>query len=639
MRILKFRYCFVFLLVSISVAGIAQNRETFFEKIYGPTERSRQFAYNATNASNGDIVITGWDDYLLSSAAEILISRFTEHGDPLWSKVISSNIGEIGYCIKENIDGGFVIGGFEESTNGSFRAGVVVRTDSLGEVIWSKNIASTATNEGVFDLAIDSDSTIVVTGSQHTTLSVCKFDQQGNVIFSKNITGGKRGSKILPDGLGNYYVVGSARNGTTSYILKLSNSGNIIWSKWSNQSGINIAKDIVFMNNGNLLVTGYMKNSNYDAYLSIIDTSGSEVKSISLESGYGEYGFSADQDSLGDIYLLSGTIGGAPQLSKYDSDLNYKWGKRYSQHFSTAGVGYSTKVLVKSDYIVLVGYNKNAPEHVSILKIDTNGFHPCLEEDKPITSTAITMGWYTYSLDSLWPYPIGVIDKFRKAYVLPQLDSTKCIFDSECDTELTMMVTSCSSMSSPSGKFTIDSTGVYLDTIPNSVGCDSLIIIDFTLSPIDTSVVNWGDSLHCSQDRASYQWLDCTNSFVPITGAIEQGFLPDSKGNYAVEVTLDSCKDTSSCHWVDLASIQGGNFVSLGFTYYPNPTSSNVIFQFNEITQNVFVEIIDNLGRGIESLQNSGSSKIEISLPSGSGVYYVRIVCDNRVSVVKLIKL
>ena len=58
------------------------------------------------------------------------------------------------------------------------------------------------------------------------------------------------------------------------------------------------------------------------------------------------------------------------------------------------------------------------------------------------------------------------------------------------------MVDACDAYTTPSGNATYTSSGLYHDTIPNAVGCDSVISIDLTMhnSSLDTVVVNACDS-------------------------------------------------------------------------------------------------------------------------------------------------
>ena len=123
-------------------------------------------------------------------------------------------------------------------------------------------------------------------------------------------------------------------------------------------------------------------------------------------------------------------------------------------------------------------------------------------------------------------------------------------------TTSSITVTECVSYISPSGTL-YNSTGIYADTISNAVNCDSIITIDLTINALPTNTLSQnGALLTADQASASYQWLDCNDNYSPINGEINQFFTPSITGNYAVEITINSCSDTSSCYIVDYAGIE-----------------------------------------------------------------------------------
>ena len=62
--------------------------------------------------------------------------------------------------------------------------------------------------------------------------------------------------------------------------------------------------------------------------------------------------------------------------------------------------------------------------------------------------------------------------------------------------------------------------------------------------------------LTADQTGATYQWLDCDDNNAIINGETNQSYTPAVTGNYAVEVTLNGCVDTSACFLVDYTGIE-----------------------------------------------------------------------------------
>lgn len=104
---------------------------------------------------------------------------------------------------------------------------------------------------------------------------------------------------------------------------------------------------------------------------------------------------------------------------------------------------------------------------------------------------------------------------------------------------------------------TYTSTGAYIDTISNVGGCDSIVTLDLTILPLpDNNVTQNNTILTSDETGANYQWLDCDNNYSIINGANNQSYTPMTTGNYAVEVTLNTCSDTSDCYIVDYTGIE-----------------------------------------------------------------------------------
>lgn len=73
---------------------------------------------------------------------------------------------------------------------------------------------------------------------------------------------------------------------------------------------------------------------------------------------------------------------------------------------------------------------------------------------------------------------------------------------------------------------------------------------------IDNSVNVTGATLMANQSSATYQWLDCDNSFDPLAGEVNQSYTPTNTGNYAVEITVAGCTDISACTLIDFTGIE-----------------------------------------------------------------------------------
>lgn len=126
--------------------------------------------------------------------------------------------------------------------------------------------------------------------------------------------------------------------------------------------------------------------------------------------------------------------------------------------------------------------------------------------------------------------------------------------------------------------------GLYAVTVTDALGAtevQSMVITEPSAIDVSTSIVGSSILANNTSLGVSYQWLDCDDNFASLIGETNQS-ITATTGNYAVEVTLNGCSDTSSCVLVDFSSVDelilGGK---------------------------VLVKIVDFLGRETENKSNT----------------------------------
>lgn len=217
------------------------------------------------------------------------------------------------------------------------------------------------------------------------------------------------------------------------------------------------------------------------------------------------------------------------------------------------------------------------------------------------------------------------------------------LFGSACDTVYTINLsinkststvndTACNgNYTSPSGKI-FTTPGIVLDTIPNALGCDSIMTIDVAFTSINNGIIFRFGELGSRQFGATYQWLDCNTNFTPITGEISRTYTPGASGNYAVEITLNGCIDTSICTAVVIVGINEVDLAN-AFTIYPNPTNKWISVQSDIKVGSISIISIE----GKRMMQENASNKISIQqLPVGC--YFVEIETIRGIVRKKIIK-
>jgi hypothetical protein len=118
---------------------------------------------------------------------------------------------------------------------------------------------------------------------------------------------------------------------------------------------------------------------------------------------------------------------------------------------------------------------------------------------------------------------------------------------------------------------TYTNTGVYRDTLfgASASGCDSVIVLNLSLTKINKTLVKNGNSLVVQETGATYKWLNCQNNQI-IVGETSAQLTPLVSGNYAAIITKNACVDTSNCTLVNL------NNCNIGISYQILTTQDSI---------------------------------------------------------------
>lgn len=193
-------------------------------------------------------------------------------------------------------------------------------------------------------------------------------------------------------------------------------------------------------------------------------------------------------------------------------------------------------------------------------------------------------------------------------------------------TSSTDVIQSCEPITWMDGNTYTTSTNTPTHVLTNSVGCDSTITLDLTINSVSKSVTDNGDGSYTSDaNGATYQWVDCNDSYNAIPGETAQSFTPTANGSYAVIVSNTNCTDTSDCFVV--ATI-GLNELTSSFKIYPIPAKDELRV-LTDLEGDFAYQILDLLGQIIlkDSLPKEA---IHIqNLPTGT--YFIELVDGDQI--------
>ncbi|AOR27945.1 peptidase, M28 family [Formosa sp. Hel1_33_131] len=161
----------------------------------------------------------------------------------------------------------------------------------------------------------------------------------------------------------------------------------------------------------------------------------------------------------------------------------------------------------------------------------------------------------------------------------------------------------------------------------------SYMVTKGSLVSVDNSLTMSSTTLTSNMGNASYRWFDCSTN-LPLTSEVSQSFSPTASGSYAVEVTVGSCTELSSC--VDFTSLDADTFKLNMIKIYSNPTSS-ILHIEHSLNDDLAFELFSIEGKKVlETILTEKRTKVNMSQFT-LGAYFVRITQDKKVFSQKIV--
>ena len=183
--------------------------------------------------------------------------------------------------------------------------------------------------------------------------------------------------------------------------------------------------------------------------------------------------------------------------------------------------------------------------------------------------------------------------------------------------------------------------GIYGDTLTNSAGCDSLVVLDLSVEPDFTAIITQtGDSLYAQPNGPGYNfvWLDAAGQ--PISGATDSLFAPTTDGSYAAVVSSTLCEDTAA-YFAFIKTGLGYGATSTsnnGLSIFPNPAYTSVTLLWQQaLAATALVSVSDVAGRVWQQHSIAAGTQSAVLDVSGlaAGIYLIKIVEPSNPMTVK----
>jgi hypothetical protein len=175
--------------------------------------------------------------------------------------------------------------------------------------------------------------------------------------------------------------------------------------------------------------------------------------------------------------------------------------------------------------------------------------------------------------------------------------------------------------------------GTYQQKLITSVGCDSVIELQLTVSSITNTISQSSAILQTTASGSGYQWIDCATN-TAITGATNSTYQPTQSGDYAVAVTYGTCIDTSFCFSFSMVGLPSSIAADVIFQTRYNSNADNIHLHVEKLRGNKGVlRLMDISGRIIfqKQIENIAAGNLDIEIPGkgmNAGIYLVNLITE-----------
>lgn len=238
---------------------------------------------------DGGYIIVGSTYSFGAGDQDIWLVKTDAKGNQEWATTFGGTGTDIGNCVQQTNDAGYIIVGLTKS----LRAGVsdlwLIKTDQLGNQIWSKTYGASGagysvrqTRDGGYIIAGETSSL----GAGNVDIWLIKSDENGNQQWMRTFGGtlNERAASVRQTKDGGYVICGTTttfgRGLEDGWIIRVDSSGNQLWAKTYGDTGSDILSDIVETSDGGFAAAGYTNSfgaKGFDGWLLKSDWQGNQL--------------------------------------------------------------------------------------------------------------------------------------------------------------------------------------------------------------------------------------------------------------------------------------------------------------------------------------------------------------------------
>jgi len=402
------------LLVLLVVLSTGLYGQTKFQKVMGTVSNDRN--YHLAAGPDRTLYATGYTESVTGHLTDAFLVKYNQFGEVIWAKTYGDTGDETNWDLMVTQNGNIVGVGYSAGIS-TYEAGIITRTDSAGNVLWSRGIGSTLGNVNFYRVIETSGGDLLAAGLTsrygQDDMVLCRFTSAGTLLWSHIYKSAQDDEVVglIETPQGHFLLAGMTNDATGAgssdfAVLKTTATGTVIWKKRYGGTGGDRLNSVMQIGNA-YYFTGWTSTGgigNYDAVVMKTDTAGS----LLWIKGYGtlqaERAFNMLYDTLQNSLMIAGytdysdstTNNRNTFLMQVDMSGTMNWARSYGG--SGTDGHWPTGLAQNGDagFYVLGCTNTStfSPGNYSLylIKTDPDGHTACNQKNPQFAQATIT-GW------------------------------------------------------------------------------------------------------------------------------------------------------------------------------------------------------------------------------------------------------
>ena len=352
------------------------NANVQWSRLYGGA--GVEEAMKLVQTSDGGYAICGNTTSYGSGGKDALLIKADAGGNLEWIKTYGGLTNDGFLSIHETKDHGFILGGSTTSFGQGGADMLFVKTDSVGDTLWTKIIGGIDSDQGT-----DAEETIdggyifsgreISWGSGINDIFIMKTDDHGDSLWTK-ILGGTawdEGMKVKQTTDGGYIVTGASTGFTNTsydaYLNKIDSLGNLTWTKLYAGDHNDATYDVLQLHDGGYIITG--------------ETESFGSNHLDIHPGTAH---DAAENGIHPVNNILGTDHSNVIVIRTDANGDTVWSRAYGGN--KMDEAYSLVQTADSGFAILafsIGLSNDSIDYY-LIKTNKNGYSSCNEAPAPV---------------------------------------------------------------------------------------------------------------------------------------------------------------------------------------------------------------------------------------------------------------